>query len=198
MVAGLACLASASSPPRGPDMWTWTLDMSYGGSVPIVVNRTAAPIGADHLYTLVTAADCDAPASTSFYTETGIFRVVPNFVVQWGIAADPSCTSKWSTAIKDDPVKMSNLRGTVTYADAGPNTRTTQLFINLADNSGLDGQGFAPFGTINAAGMDVVDKIYAGYGQSPSQGSITSEGNAYLKKNFPLLSYVSSTSVSDE
>merc|ERR1711916_229275 len=141
--------------------------MSYGGSVPIVVNRTAAPIGADHLYTLVTAAD-------------------------------PSCTSKWSTAIKDDPVKMSNLRGTVTYADAGPNTRTTQLFINLADNSGLDGQGFAPFGTINAAGMDVVDKIYAGYGQSPSQGSITSEGKAYLKKNFPLLSYVSSTSVSDE
>ena len=118
---------------------------------------------------------------------------VPNFVVQWGIAADPKKFPD-EPAIKDDPVKTSNKRGTLTYATAGPNTRTTQLFINTSQkgNAFLDKMGFAPIAEV-ISGMDIVDKIYAGYGEQPDQGMIEREGNTYLEKNFPLLSYFAST-----
>ena len=111
-------------------------------------------------------------------------------MAQFGIHGTPAFQASWRTAqIKDDPVKQSNKRGYVVFATAGPNTRTTQLFINFKDNTGLDGQGFAPFGTVSE-GMDVVDKINSEYGQSPNQGRIQSEGNAYLTKEFPNMDYI--------
>jgi cyclophilin family peptidyl-prolyl cis-trans isomerase len=115
------------------------------------------------------------------------FRVVPRFIVQFGISPRPDVAKAWFRAnIADDPVKQSNKRGTITFATAGPNTRTTQLFINYGDNAGLDAQGFSPFGQV-VEGMDVVDKIYAGYGEQPDQGRLQSEGKAYTDKSFPML-----------
>jgi peptidyl-prolyl cis-trans isomerase A (cyclophilin A) len=121
---------------------------------------------------------------------------------QFGIHGDPAVSARWRDAnITDDPVKGSNTRGTITFATAGPNTRTTQLFINFGDNSGsLDGQGFAPFGKV-IQGMDVVDKINgeygdgAPYGRGPDQGRIQGEGNTYLKKEFPDLDYIKSATI---
>ena len=121
---------------------------------------------------------------------------------QFGISGAPNISAKWREAtIPDDPVKGSNTRGTVTFATAGPNTRTTQLFINFGDNTGLDGHGFAPFGKV-IEGMDVVDKLYNGYGDAPQfgghgpdQGRIQMEGNAYLKKDFPNLDYIKSATI---
>jgi peptidyl-prolyl cis-trans isomerase A (cyclophilin A) len=113
--------------------------------------------------------------------------VVPNFVVQFGLSANPEISQVWEHAsIQDDPVKQTNRRGALTFATAGPNTRTTQLFINLVDNPRLDTMGFAPIGTV-LEGMDVVDKLYSGYGESPDQSRITNEGKAYLDKSFPQL-----------
>jgi peptidyl-prolyl cis-trans isomerase A (cyclophilin A) len=115
--------------------------------------------------------------------------VVKGFVVQFGISPTPAVSAAWQTAvIQDDPVKTSNAVGTITYADAGPNTRTTQVFINLGNNASLDGQGFAPFGKVTS-GMSVVDKLYGGYGDQPTgdQQQISQQGNAFLKKHFPKL-----------
>lgn len=114
------------------------------------MTRALAPLGADRFYALVKDA---------FFDQAAFFRVVPDFVVQFGIAGEPDENRKWDRIIMDDPVKTSNVLGTITYATAGPNTRTTQLFINTRDNKGLDDQGFAPFGRIKS-GMDVVEAIY--------------------------------------
>jgi peptidyl-prolyl cis-trans isomerase A (cyclophilin A) len=163
------------------------------GKFVIEVTRSLAPNGADRFYNLV---------RSGYFTDIAFFRVVPGFMCQFGINGDPNVSAKWrEAAIPDDPIKGSNTRGTITFATAGPNTRTTQLFINFADNSSLDGQGFAPFGKV-VEGMDVVDKIYGGYGdapqfggQGPDQGRIQMEGNAYLKKDFPNLDYIKSATI---
>lgn len=148
------------------------------GDVIIQVNRVWAPIGSDRFYNLVRAG---------FYKDAAFFRIVPRFVAQFGIPARPDVAAVWDHAyLVDDRVTQSNKRGTLTFATAGPNTRTTQIFINYSDNTSLDGQGFAPFGTV-IEGMDIVDKFFAGYGEAPDQGRITAQGKVYLDKSFPNL-----------
>jgi peptidyl-prolyl cis-trans isomerase A (cyclophilin A) len=148
------------------------------GDVIIQVNRGWAPLGADRFYNLVRAG---------FYTDAAFFRVLPRFVAQFGIPARPDVATAWQNAkILDDRVLQSNKRGTLTFATAGPNTRTTQIFINYSDNAALDGQGFAPFGQV-VEGMENVDKFFSGYGEAPDQGRITAQGKAYLDRNFPNL-----------
>ena len=166
---------------QAPDEFSVRLETS-AGSVVIQVTRDWAPHGADRFYNLV---------RNGFYDEQRFFRVMPNFVVQWGLSGDPKLNMAWRQAnILDDPVKQVNTRGRITYAKTNqPNTRTTQLFINLGDNSKLDGMGFAPFGEV-VEGMEVVDAINAEYGQQPNQGQITMNGNAYLEENFPNLDYI--------
>jgi peptidyl-prolyl cis-trans isomerase A (cyclophilin A) len=165
------------------------------GKFTIEVTRSLAPNGADRFYNL---------AKSGFFTDIAFFRVIPGFMCQFGIDGDPAISAKWRDAnIPDDPVKGSNTRGAITFATAGPNTRTTQLFINFSDNAGLDGQGFAPFGKV-VEGMDVVDKINGEYGEGapsgngPDQQRVQMEGNAYLKKDFPKLDYIKSVTVITE
>ena len=173
-----------------PQTYQVALDTSRGPVV-IDVDRSLAPNGAKRFYDLVKA---------KYFDGSRFYRVVPGFVVQWGAAASPAVTKKWDVTIPDDPVKGSNTRGTITFATAGPNTRTTQLFINFADNTPLDGQGFASFGKV-VEGMNVVDKINGEYGEGapggngPNQGEIQMEGNAYLKKDFPNLDYIKSATI---
>jgi len=148
------------------------------GDVIIQVNRVWAPMGADRFYNLVRGG---------FYKDAAFFRTLPNFMTQFGIPARPEVAAAWENAkILDDRVTQSNKRGMVTFATAGPNTRTTQVFINYGDNVFLDGQGFAPFGQV-IQGMDVVDKFFSGYGETPNQARITAQGKAYLDKSFPNL-----------
>jgi peptidyl-prolyl cis-trans isomerase A (cyclophilin A) len=162
------------------------------GKFTIEVTRSLSPNGADRFYNLV---------KSGYFTDVAFFRVVPGFMCQFGIHGDPDVSAKWREAnIADDAVKGSNTRGTITFATAGPGTRTTQLFINFGNNTGLDGQGFSPFGKVTE-GMDVVDKINgeygdgAPYGRGPDQGRIQMEGNAYLKKDFPNLDYIKSATI---
>jgi peptidyl-prolyl cis-trans isomerase A (cyclophilin A) len=154
------------------------------GDFVVEVTRAWAPLGADRFYNLV---------KNHFYDGEAFFRVLPGFVAQFGLSPRPDVSRVWASAsIKDDPATQSNLAGSLTFATAGRDTRTTQVFINLANNQFLDGMGFAPFGKV-VEGMDVVRKLYTGYGDSPprgngpDQGRITNEGKAYLDKSFPLL-----------
>ena len=150
------------------------------GPFTVEVTRAWAPLGADRFYDLVRAG---------YYDGVRFFRVVPGFVVQFGIHPTPAVAQAWQNAdIQDDPVTHPNARWTVTFATAGPNTRTTQVFINLADNSSLDAQGFAPFGRVTS-GMKTIAKLYAGYGEQPTsaQGELTAEGDAFAKRTFPKL-----------
>lgn len=162
------------------------------GKFTVEVTRSLAPNGADRFYNLV---------RSGYFSDIAFFRVIPGFMCQFGIHGDPGVAAKWRDAnITDDVVKGSNTRGAITFATAGPNTRTTQLFINFADNTSLDGQGFAPFGKV-VEGMDVVDKINSEYGEGapnglgPDQGRVQGEGNAYLKKDFPHLDYIKSATI---
>jgi len=171
---------------QAPEKFQVKFETTKGDFV-VDVTRAWAPIGADRFYTAV---------KNKFYNDCRFFRVVPNFMVQFGINGDPEVQQKWrQDTIKDDPVTKSNTRGMVTFATAGPNTRTTQLFINYKDNSFLDRQGFAPFGMVSAEGMKVVDKINAEYGESPSQAKIQSAGNEYLKEQFPKLDYIKKATI---
>lgn len=184
-LALLSTTGAASAADQAPDKFRVKFETSAGDFVLEVV-RKWAPKGADRFYELV---------QKDFYKDTRFFRVVPNFVVQWGINGDPEVQAKWREAkIADDPVVASNLRGYITFATAGPGTRTTQLFINLVDNQRLDEMGFAPFGRV-VEGMDVVDKINAEYGGAANQGAIQAQGNAYLKENFPNMDYIKSVKV---
>ena len=156
------------------------------GNFTVRVTRAWAPLGADRFYNL---------AKHSFFNDAAFFRIVPNFVVQFGLSADPAVNSAWRSAnIKDDPVTQTNKPGYITFATAGPHTRTTQLFINLGNNSFLDRQGFSPFGEVTQ-GMDVVRGLYAGYGESPDQGAITRQGKAYLDKSFPKLDSIKTATI---
>ena len=159
------------------------------GSFVIEVHRDWSPNGADRFYNLVKSGYLDG---------VKFFRVIPGFMVQFGMHGDPAVQAAWTAAkITDDPVKESNKRGYVTYAKPNmPNARSNQIFINFADNAGLDGQGFAPFGKVTA-GMDVVDKINAKYGATPGndQGNIASGGNAYLDKTYPGLTAIKTATI---
>ncbi len=183
-----SCSKVTPPPPNEPAPATFgvTFDTSRG-PVQVEVTRAEAPIGADRFYNLVKA---------KFFDGARFFRVVPGFVVQFGIAADPAVTAKWDVQIQDDPVLVSNTRGTLCFATSGPNTRTTQLFINLGSNQRLDAQGFAVFGKV-VSGMDAVDHIYSGYGQKPDQGSIEKQGNVYLQQSFPSLDYIKSAGITN-
>jgi peptidyl-prolyl cis-trans isomerase A (cyclophilin A) len=176
---------------KAPETYNVDFDTSKG-KVTIEVTRAWAPNGADRFYNLV---------KNGFYNDARFFRVISGFMVQFGIHGDPAVSAPWRMArIPDDPVKESNKRGYITFATAGPNTRTTQVFINFRDNAGLDGQGFAPFGRV-ISGMDVIDKLYAQYGEGapsgrgPNQAQIQSEGNAYLTKSFPQLDYIKTATI---
>lgn len=176
---------------KAPDVYRVKFETSKGAFV-VEVQRAWAPFGADRFYELVKA---------KFYDEARFFRVLRGFVVQWGINKDPETSAKWRRMeIVDDPVKESNRRGTITFATGGPNTRTTQVFINLADNRRLDGTGFAPFGKV-VEGMDVVDSLYAGYGEGSPQGGgpdqqmVESRGNAYLTEHYPRLDYIKTAAI---
>jgi len=176
---------------KAPATYKVKMDTSKGVFT-ITVHRDWAPIGADRFYNLVKAG---------FYDEVRFFRVLPDFMAQFGIHGRPSVMEAWRPArLKDDPVKQSNLRGYVTFATGGPNTRTTQLFINFKDNAPLDRQGFAPIGEVTD-GMAIVDSLYSGYGEGaprgkgPDQGAMNMEGNAYLAKSFPKLDYIKSATI---
>jgi peptidyl-prolyl cis-trans isomerase A (cyclophilin A) len=162
------------------------------GDFVVEVHRDWAPNGADRFYNLV---------KSGFFDGTRFFRVIKSFMVQWGIHGDPAVSAAWREArIKDDPVKESNKRGNITFATAGPDTRTTQVFINFADNGRLDSSGFAPFGKV-VTGMNVIDSLFAEYGEGapggsgPSQPRMQDEGNAYLNKDFPKLDYIKSAKI---
>jgi peptidyl-prolyl cis-trans isomerase A (cyclophilin A) len=167
---------SAANVPA-PDEFRVAFDTTRGRFV-VQVTRSLAPTGAERFFNLV---------RIGFYDDAVFFRVVKDFMAQFGLHADPRVTAAWRTAtVPDDSVQGSNLRGTVSFAAAGPDSRTTQLFINLVDNTRLDSMGFAPIGRV-VEGMAVVDALYSGYGEQPSQRRIQVEGNAYLKLEFPQL-----------
>ena len=179
--------------PLSPDMnmnapatYQARFETSKGAFV-VEVHRAWSPNGADRVYNLV---------RNGFYDGARFFRVLDGFMAQFGIGGDPAIQTHWRTAsIPDDPVIESNTRGRVTFAMGGPNTRSTQLFINYGDNSRLDGDGFAPIGEV-IEGMEVVDGLYSGYGegaprgQGPSQREIQERGNEYLMADFPDLDYI--------
>jgi peptidyl-prolyl cis-trans isomerase A (cyclophilin A) len=177
---------------QAPATYKARFDTSKGVFV-IDVRREWAPVGADRFYNLV---------KNGFYDENRFFRVISGFMVQFGINGNPQVSTPWRNAqIKDDPVKQSNKRGFITFATSGPNSRTTQVFINFGDNARLDGMGFAPFGQVSS-GMNVVDQLYSDYGEGapsgrgPNQGRIQGEGNAYLTRDFPNLDFVRKATIS--
>jgi len=189
--ASLGFTDPAKLTEKAPETFKAQFDTTKG-KFTIEVTRSLSPNGADRFYNLV---------RSGYFKDIAFFRVIPGFMCQFGIHGDPNVSAKWrAAAIPDDPVKGSNTRGTITFATAGPNTRTTQLFINFADNSNLDGMGFSPFGKVTE-GMDVVDKINGEYGEGaprgrgPDQGRVQGEGNTYLKKDFPNLDYIKSATI---
>lgn len=177
---------------KAPDKFRAKVDTSKGAFV-IEVTRDWSPNGADRFYNLV---------KNGWYDGVRFFRVVPGFMVQFGIGGDPELNKIWmNQGIPDDAVKGSNKKGYVTYAKSGaPNSRTTQIFINFGDNSRLDTTGFSPFGLV-VEGMDVVEKLNGEFGdgppqgRGPNQGRLQAEGNAYLEKEFPTLDFVKAATI---
>jgi peptidyl-prolyl cis-trans isomerase A (cyclophilin A) len=171
---------AAQAPAAVPDVYRVSFETSKGNFV-IEVTKAWAPLGAERFYRLV---------EQQFYDNQRFFRVIDGFMVQFGLPASPAVAARWrARPIKDDKVTKSNTRGMVTYAMAGPNTRTTQIFINYANNSRLDRDGFAPFGKV-VAGMEVLDSVFSGYGDNPDQSMVQTQGNTYLGSKFPKLDYI--------
>lgn len=179
-------LSPKSLTEQAPDQFKVRFETTKGAFIVEAV-RDWSPKGVDRFYNLVKAG---------FYDDVACFRVIEGFVVQFGLNGDPEVNEAWENErIGDDPVRQSNLRGFLTFATGGPNTRTTQLFINLRDNQRLDRMGFSPIGRV-IRGSEIVDILYSVYGEGeprgkgPSQKKISSEGNPYLRKNFPRLDYI--------
>jgi peptidyl-prolyl cis-trans isomerase A (cyclophilin A) len=178
----------APTPPSAPEDNAKTFKVRFvtsKGPILIEVHRDWAPIGAEQFHKLV---------QTKFFDGARFFRIVPNFVVQFGLAGSPAVTKKWDHEIKDDPVTQTNRAGALSFATRGPGTRTTQIFINLKSNQALDAQGFAPFAQV-IEGMEIVEHFYSGYGEQPDQEAITHQGNAYVEKNFPNLDYIKTATI---
>lgn len=192
-----ALLDPSAATTVAPAEFTVKVETTQGDFL-IKVHRDWAPRGADRFYNLV---------SLGFYDDAAFYRVILTprpFMAQIGFNGDPAVNAAWRMArFKDDPVKKSNTRGMISFATSGPNSRTTQFFINYVDNSRLDGMGFAPFAEV-IEGMDVVKNFYSGYGEGaprgkgPSQSRIANEGNAYLKAEFPKLDYIIKAEILDE
>ncbi|MCB9718647.1 MAG: peptidylprolyl isomerase [Myxococcales bacterium] len=188
-----ALLDPSKATERAPAVYKVKLETTKG-DVLLELHRDWAPNGADRFYNMV---------KIGYLDDVAFFRAIDGFMVQFGMHGDPKVSEAWKDAtIEDDPVKESNARGNITFAMRGPNTRTTQLFINTVDNNGkgerpvnLDKMSFAPFGKV-LEGMEVIDALYTGYGEGaprgkgPDQGKITAEGNAYLRRDFPELDYI--------
>jgi peptidyl-prolyl cis-trans isomerase A (cyclophilin A) len=193
-IVAACCLMLAACGPKNQSAETKVAPAQYKvrmqtpkGDIVILVHRDWAPHGADHFYEMV---------NMKFYDGNKFFRTVPKFVVQWGMNGDPNLNKTWAAiTIPDDPPKVSNKVGTVVFAATGePNSRTTQLFINLGDNSRLDASGFAPFGEV-IQGMENVLNLDMEYGEQPQQGAIEQIGNDYLEEHFPRLDYVKTARV---
>ena len=185
-------MSPAGFKEKAPETFNAKFDTSVGEFV-IKVTRAWAPNGADRFYNLVRAG---------YYTNVAFFRVIQGFMAQCGIHGDPQVNAAWRDAnIPDDPVTQHNTRGMVSFATAGPGTRTTQFFINFGDNSNLDAMGFSPVARVEDASMAVVDRLYAQYGEGapsgrgPMQARMQREGNTYLRASFPGLDYVRSARV---
>jgi peptidyl-prolyl cis-trans isomerase A (cyclophilin A) len=188
----LAVLLPAED-PKAPAEFKIRLDTTKGDIV-VKVTRDWAPHGADHLHALV---------KTGYYDECRFYRVLPKYIAQFGINGSPATAAKLKEQpIDDDPVKEKNTRGRLTFAKSGPNTRTTNLFINLKDNTGLDSQGFAPVGEV-VEGLEIADQLFSGYGdgapkgRGPSQKRIYEEGNAWLQKDFKDLDFIKKATIVD-
>jgi len=178
----------AGRPPVVPDSFLVALAITRGPVV-IAVHRDWAPRGAERMYQLVRAG---------YFDGARFFRVLPGFIAQFGLPGDPGrARTPLAATIPDDPVRRSNVHGTVTFAMAGPNSRTTQLFINLADNPRLDALGFAPIGRVVQGGA-IADALNGQYGEAPSQDAIRRRGNAYLQQAFPKLDYILTARLSKE
>jgi peptidyl-prolyl cis-trans isomerase A (cyclophilin A) len=178
----------ASLKAKAPETFKAKFETTQGDFV-VEVTRSWSPLGADRFYNLV---------KNGFYDGVKVFRVLPGFVVQFGINGDPSINAVWQRAsVMDDPVTQSNQRGTVVFATGGPHSRTTQVFVNLADNARLDKSGFSPFGKVDEAGMAVIEKFYSGYegAASDEQQSIQSKGNAFLESKYPKLDAVKKATI---
>jgi len=184
-------LVPAKLKEKAPETYKVKFDTTRG-EFTITVTRAWAPLEADRFYNLV---------KHQFYDNAAFFRVVPNFVVQFGISANPAVSAAWRhVEMKDDPPSQTNKRGTITFAQTGsPNSRGTQVFINLKDNPRLDhmAQGFAPFGIVDGNGMNVVEMMYDGYGDSagPDQDQLEKQGDPYLRKGWPKLDHIKSATL---
>eukprot|EP00997_Jenningsia_sp_PLL12_P007556 NODE_4211_length_686_cov_28.428571_g3579_i0.p1 GENE.NODE_4211_length_686_cov_28.428571_g3579_i0~~NODE_4211_length_686_cov_28.428571_g3579_i0.p1 ORF type:complete len:218 (+),score=6.54 NODE_4211_length_686_cov_28.428571_g3579_i0:42-656(+) len=186
----LLTLTSIILSQEAPEEFNVVFETTMGNAI-LHVKKQYSPNGVQRFYELI---------QKKYYDENGLFRFVKNFVVQWGINGDPKTSSEWKNKnIPDDPVKLSNLRGVVSFAmTSEKNSRTTQVYVNFGNNSHLDKLRFAGIGKFDEAGVKIMESAFSGYAQRPNQGLIYSRGNAYLKRSFPKLSYINRVYILEE